>query len=694
MVWPFDSLLSGSSGPNSGGILSGNAPTIDPTTALLSSMAAGVAPLMGATRLPNGGFGAALAGAASGIPKGMMLPLQQQYLGQQIQTGALQNAALMARFRDIASRHPEWFGGTTSSPMTGGVFPGLSGQTPGPGTPSGGPLMPPNGAGANGSSNHLALNGANVTDTSGTPAPIANSGSSVPGGSALSGGANGVLSGNNLDDAADYLFIHPEMKDIVSKMFAGPTDVQRAMDYAYSLPGGPQRDLAMLGVYKAVGLSNNENVRGGSFVLQRDANGNMRPVFFAPKIPEGAGPTANGGIAPLPNAANTISTLSRAQASGPATFKPLVSYDAAGNEIISPSTVLGGLTGAGAGSAGGTPSPASAPDFSGARLPPAAPSPSPVPMAFKAAVQPQAAAPTLAPPAQTAAQPLPPQAGGAAAATNPVQFGAPNIPTQLDNFLPPNYQPPQRPAAPPGSLMGAPGPGFNEIAKNDAERLAGYERELSGGQKIYTNLEQMYSILGRGLSTGKMTDAASSLANFAQQAGYGYLIPKNFDPNDAAAFNKLATDLIFTSLKQLPGQPRVAEIEGLKQANPSLAMPPAANLEILNSTLSDQRWKDARANLAKQYMARYGTLGDFDARFNGQYPAVDVFNQVQNQAANAGWKLPGSPGTPSNPTSAAIANDARAQQVQSAFQKGMYGDPKSQAARDAARAALSKLGYQ
>ena len=92
-MWPFDLLSGGGSSGSpdpSGGILSGNPPTIDPSIALLSSMAGGLMPLMGASRLPMGGMGAALAGAASRIPQGMMLPLQQKYLGEQTENLAQQ----------------------------------------------------------------------------------------------------------------------------------------------------------------------------------------------------------------------------------------------------------------------------------------------------------------------------------------------------------------------------------------------------------------------------------------------------------------------------------------------------------------------------------------------------------------------------------------------------------------------------
>jgi hypothetical protein len=189
--------------------------------------------------------------------------------------------------------------------------------------------------------------------------------------------------------------------------------------------------------------------------------------------------------------------------------------------------------------------------------------------------------------------------------------------------------------------MGEPGKGTEEIQKLDGDRLEQYSKEAAGGQKVFTNLQQLYQILGRGLSTGNLTNAATHLSNYAEQLGMGKLVPKGFNPSDAGAFNKLATDLVFAQLKQIGGRPMVSEIEGLKQANPNTSLTPAANVEILNNLLADQRWRDSRSDLARQYMARFGSLGDFDARFNEKYPETDTLNRITAAATKAGWKMPG-----------------------------------------------------
>jgi soluble lytic murein transglycosylase-like protein len=231
---------------------------------------------------------------------------------------------------------------------------------------------------------------------------------------------------------------------------------------------------------------------------------------------------------------------------------------------------------------------------------------------------------------------------------SPVALAPPPIPTSLDQFLPAGYQPPSSTEPPPGYVRGPISEAQKEIQKSDADRVEQYSNQAATGQPVYRNIDQLYQILGRGLSTGPVTQKATELASFAKQIGLGELIPKGFDPSDANAYNKLATDLVFANLKQIGGRPLVTEIEGLKQANPSLYMQPEANAEILTNALANQRWMDARSNLARQYFTRYNSLGDFDQRFNSQYPQVDIYNSLADQARKSGWQFPGD-NAPSNP---------------------------------------------
>jgi hypothetical protein len=544
--------------------------------------------------------------------------------------------------------------------------------------------------------------------------------------------------------------------NLMMKMLGfAPTDYAKAKQYADMLPAGPQKIEAERAAAKAAGIGVTGDVRSGGVQTiwnpeKRNPDGTVGGydvAFKNPALPEGYTLNDAGEAVPVPKGPEAVSDIADRKAGAAAAYKPLNTYDAAGNETIMPATAL--KNGAPAASpppafaqrvsqieSGANPAPAPNGSSTAAgtdqflngtwldqakkNLPPQitqgksdqqilALRSNPEVSAFltnryanensqalQAGGVKNVGAPELylahhfgaagaqailkAPVNTPLSQILPPnvlkanpdlqgatvgdvyahsraQMHGVGTPTpaaqvapgapnTPVQNSASGIPTKLDDFigkLGPTYQPPGRPAV----LMGEPGKGTEEIQKVDADRLEQYSKEAAGGQKVYTNLQQLYQIMGRGLSTGNMTGAATHLTNYARQLGMDSLIPKNFDPNDSGAFNKLATDLVFAQLKQIGGRPMVSEIEGLKQANPNTSLTPAANSEILNNILADQRWRDARADLGRQYMSRFGSLGDFDARFNEQYPEVDTFNKITNTAAKAGWKLPGDASTPS-----------------------------------------------
>jgi hypothetical protein len=346
-------------------------------------------------------FGSVLGNVAGGLAQGIGASQEQALRNQQIQQATLQNLAMGQRFKflqDAFNRTGVFAPGGGGGAASGGLL-GPSGSSGSSVAPSGGGLL------GDGSTAPTPTGGLLASGSAAPPVAASGGGGAGGGGGAPSGMVNGIPADMYRDAVIADFMVPGGGKVFLDKMLTGPTDLQRAYSYARSLPPGQERDIAMMGVYKAAGLSNNENVRGGSFVLQRDANGNLRPVFFAPKVPEGAAPTANGGIAPLPGATGTIAALSRAQASGPATFKPLYAYDTAGNQLIYPSTVLGGVAGGAGGAAGGSAGPA--PDFSGAKL--SAPPPQ-IPLAFKSAVSgnsslPPAVQAAITPPGSPQAQP-------------------------------------------------------------------------------------------------------------------------------------------------------------------------------------------------------------------------------------------------------------------------------------------------
>ena len=233
----------------------------------------------------------------------------------------------------------------------------------------------------------------------------------------------------------------------------------------------------------------------------------------------------------------------------------------------------------------------------------------------------------------------PPQGAAAASpAQQRIEAAAPTFPVQtptgpkdisqvsLGDLFPGGKGIPAPPAPPPGMTYGKPSETVTEMQKDDAERATGYAKEASENQKIYQDLAHLKDIIQSGVTTSTLAPAMAELGNVAQGLGAGSLVPNKFDPNDLAVFNKASTDLVFAAVKKLAGAVKVAEIEGYRQASPSMTMPPGANLNVINDLLSQGKWQDVRSNLATQYLTQTGgaPLAAFDTRFNQMAPLVDV----------------------------------------------------------------------
>jgi hypothetical protein len=204
---------------------------------------------------------------------------------------------------------------------------------------------------------------------------------------------------------------------------------------------------------------------------------------------------------------------------------------------------------------------------------------------------------------------------------------------------------------PPGLGYGKPNDTVLAMQKADAARVEGYGKEAAENQKVYQDLSHLRDVLGRSLNTNKLTPLWTDLTNIAHGLGADALIPKGFDPADAATFNKVATDLVFAAVKKMAGQVRVAEIEGYKQANPSLVIPRETNYSIVNDALATAKWQDARAKLSSEYLTSTGgaPLSAFEAKFNQAAPLVDVTESYKSELRKAGAVFPGDPGQPSSP---------------------------------------------
>lgn len=536
----------------------------------------------------------------------------------------------------LANQFQLWRMGLINSYLNGGQAPnGPSGGLLSSGPPSA--AAPPSGGG-------LLGGGSGGTGA----APVSAGGAT---GSAAAGGIPGGAVGASL--LADV--IGPTMGKIVANQYPGPTDFMKAYRDLVSAP----EDLKPLAMQKLV------TAAGDRFQLMRNGwafdkltNQWMHMPELGTGITGTIGPNGEMSANVVPGAIPAISAVESARAGAKAQYEPLTTYDQFGNEIIQPRSTLQSAPAPILGVGTGLP-----PGTTGSRAL------NPTPLAFKA---PSGQQPTQPGPQSTAPQ------------VNPLAS------MKLEDVIPPGSPIPSRPAPPAGAFLGAPNPGTADIQKADAERLAKYNNQAAEGQKVYQDLGLLSGVLERGLNTNKLAPLWTDLTNVAQGMGLNNLIPKNYDPNDAAEFDKVATDLVFAALKQIPGQPRVTEITGLQRANPNLSLPRATNVAIMHSVLANQQWMDKRSDLATQYAAQYpgAPLGYFDARYNAKAPLADATEQLFSVARQNGWQFPGDKGTPSNPVTP-FAADQRAQTIKRNYQDGMYGKVGSPAARAAAEKAYN-----
>lgn len=430
-------------------------------------------------------------------------------------------------------------------------------------------------------------------------------------------------------------------KELMAKAYAGPSAAAQLTQEMNALPANsPMREIYQRMLLKLTGLEP-QNVRQGGGVWD--------PLrgFVAQMPILGPGQTLGpGGSAQLvPNFLENQFAVESNRNRAAAQYRPLTGVtDQNGNPIVGNQAMVGG------GGMPAAPRAQVAPPPSAAVAPPGVVTPratSPVPS--PAAVSPVS---NFGPRPQVQAAPL------AAAAAQPTEtVRTPEGPKDISQVtlgdVMAGARVPTRPPAPAGMFYGDISEGAKETQKLDAQRLEKYANQAAEGQKIYLGVQQLLDVLQRGQSTSNIAPLFTQLANLAQGLepmipGISKMIPEQFDPNDAAVFDKVSTDMVFAALKQLPGQPRVAEIEGLQKANANRTLPRAANAEILHSVLANQMWMDKRAELASQFLTQHPTapLATFDAQFNKKFPLTDVYADLTKTAREAGWRFPGdeSPG--------------------------------------------------
>lgn len=194
----------------------------------------------------------------------------------------------------------------------------------------------------------------------------------------------------------------------------------------------------------------------------------------------------------------------------------------------------------------------------------------------------------------------------------------------------------------PQSLAGPPsGVAATKLSKADEDRLAQdtatygeYKKAAESVPQTVQRTQELTGIL-KTLNTGKILEAGKDFYSWARAAGFEGLIPKGYDPSDAEMVNKLATSLVFQQVKEVGGRPMVTEITGLQQSNPSIALTPRANLDIVGNIEAGSKYIQDRFSQASNVYSKYHQLGNFDQKYLDQSPLGSIFDATK-RAIGAG----------------------------------------------------------
>lgn len=241
-----------------------------------------------------------LGGGAGGLAQGLQAQQQMRLINQEATQRDLANQ--MTRWRYNLLQHPEMMdslmgsagaaaavgAGGTSADAAGGAAPALAGGAPGAAS-AGGPM----GGGTAPAPAPSTMPGSIMATPSGggtTPpllgAPAANSGSGMVGSGSMPSSRD-LYRGMLMDQ-----FVPGLGKDVIGKQLPGPTDYQRAVNYANSLPDGPAKVQAQQYAAKLAGIEIAPNTRAGSTIPMWDptmngGTGGYRIAFKNPSLPEG-----------------------------------------------------------------------------------------------------------------------------------------------------------------------------------------------------------------------------------------------------------------------------------------------------------------------------------------------------------------------------------------------------------------------
>lgn len=177
---------------------------------------------------------------------------------------------------------------------------------------------------------------------------------------------------------------------------------------------------------------------------------------------------------------------------------------------------------------------------------------------------------------------------------------------------------------------------LSEAAKHklddDTKTLEIYRKTAQDTPLQLSRIDQLSRLMDQ-YKTGRLADAGYNLSAWAKATGLGNLIPVGYDPTKAEEINKLATQLVFSQIKQIGGRVLVSEIEGLGKANPNIALTPEANRAILENVALEQHLAQDRYLNASRVFGRYKQLGDFDRKYIENSPAGALEQSIHAQLA-------------------------------------------------------------
>jgi hypothetical protein len=149
--------------------------------------------------------------------------------------------------------------------------------------------------------------------------------------------------------------------------------------------------------------------------------------------------------------------------------------------------------------------------------------------------------------------------------------------------------------------------------------------------------------------TGNFAEQKANLVGALRAIGFN--VPNTATANPAAfqQFMKEATAEVFEQLRSLPGQPRVAEIQGLQKALMDPNLQPEANAAIIGETLGllqhQKAYYEDYRNWRKTPEGQVApTAADFQVQWEKDHPLSKFIQDAKNSVGARGEEIPRDPG--------------------------------------------------